>query len=50
VTEELVENQDGGIGLEYELDLEMETFEMTQMPELSRGKYLHDFKVIIENY
>ena len=45
--EKLVQEPDGRIGLEYEIDLEMETFEMTQMPQLSRGKYLHDFKVAI---
>jgi len=43
--EKLVQEPDGRIGLEYEIDLEMETFEMTQMPQLSRGKYLHDFKM-----
>merc|ERR1712018_551478 len=45
LNEKLVEAPDGRIGLEYEIDLEMETFEMTQMPQLSRGKYLHDFKM-----
>merc|ERR1712018_87050 len=45
LNEKLVETPDGRLGLEYEIDLEMETFEMTQMPQLSRGKYLHDFKM-----
>ena len=45
ITKELVNDKDGGVGLEYEMDIEMETFEMTQMPQLSHGIYVHDFKV-----
>ena len=45
VNEKLVEEDNGQLGLEYEIDVETETFELTQMPQLSRGKYLHDFKV-----
>ena len=47
INEKVVEEADGKIGLEYEIDVETETFEMFQMPQLSRGKYLHDFKVNI---
>ena len=47
INENVVEEADGKIGLEYEIDVETETFEMFQMPQLSRGKYLHDFKVNI---
>lgn len=43
--EKLVRQANGQLGLEYEIDVESETFEMTQMPQLSRGKYLHDFKM-----
>ena len=45
-----MEEADGKIGLEYEIDVETETFEMFQMPQLSRGKYLHDFKVRIVKF
>jgi len=45
INEKVVEEADGKIGLEYEIDVETETFEMFQMPQLSRGKYLHDFKM-----
>lgn len=45
INENLVEQPDGKLDLEYEIDIETETFEMTQMPKLSRGKYLHDFRV-----
>ena len=45
INEKVNEEADGKIGLEYEIDVETETFEMFQMPQLSRGKYLHDFKV-----
>ena len=31
----------------YELDITEQTLEMFQMPQLSRGKYVHDFKVHI---
>ena len=47
INEKIKEEADGKIGLEYEIDVETETFEMFQMPSLSRGKYLHDFKVHI---
>ena len=47
INEEVKQQPDGQIGLEYEIDIETETFEMFQMPQLSRGKYLHDFKVHI---
>lgn len=45
IDEELVEEPNGKLGLEYEIDVEEETFEMTQMPQLSKGRYLHDFKM-----
>jgi len=45
INEEVKQQPDGQIGLEYEIDIETETFEMFQMPQLSRGKYLHDFKM-----
>lgn len=45
INEKIKEEADGKIGLEYEIDVETETFEMFQMPSLSRGKYLHDFKM-----
>jgi hypothetical protein len=35
----------GTFELTYELDLEQETFELVQMPEVSSGGYLHDFTV-----
>lgn len=45
--------QDGTLELEYELDLEHESFELIQMPELSSGMYVHDFMLnktaIIDN-
>ena len=43
-TKELVD-ENGGIEMEYEIDVETEQFEMTQMPKLSHGIYLHDFRV-----
>ena len=45
LTEKLVKNELGRVGLEYEMDFELETYEMTKMPELSHGRYIHDFKV-----
>jgi len=36
---------DNSLELDYELDLEFEEFEEFRMPQLSRGRYLHDFKV-----
>ena len=45
VTEEDIVNENGGLRLEYEIDYEEEDFEITQMPQLSHGIYLHDFKV-----
>lgn len=45
ISEKLVRSKQGTIGMEYEMDLELETFEMTTMPEISHGKYLHDFRV-----
>lgn len=38
-------NKNGALELDYELDVEMEEFEMLQLPEISHGRYLHDFKV-----
>ena len=38
-------NKNGGIELDYELDLDLEEFESLQLPEISHGRYLHDFKV-----
>ena len=46
VTEEDIVNENGGLRLEYEIDYEEEDFEITQMPQLSHGIYLHDFKVV----
>ena len=36
---------DGGVELDYELDLDFEEFEEFQMPQISHGRYLHDFTV-----
>ena len=36
---------DGSIEFDYELDLDYEEFESFELPELSKGRYLHDFKV-----
>ncbi len=36
---------DGSVELDYELDLKFEEFEEFQMPQISHGRYLHDFKV-----
>lgn len=44
VKEDIVD-ENGGLRLEYEIDYEEEDFEITQMPTLSHGIYLHDFKV-----
>lgn len=38
-------NKNGALELDYELDVEMGEFEMLQLPEISHGRYLHDFKV-----
>ena len=38
-------NDDGTIEFDYELDLEFDEFEEFELPELSRGRYLHDFRV-----
>ena len=38
-------NSNGGIELDYELYLDLEEFESLQLPEISHGRYLHDFKV-----
>lgn len=38
-------NPNGGLELDYELDLDLEEFESLQLPEISHGRYLHDFKV-----
>ena len=38
-------NKNGGLELDYELDLDLEEFESLQLPEISHGRYLHDFKV-----
>jgi hypothetical protein len=40
-------NKNGALELDYELDVEMEEFEMLQLPEISHGRYLHDFKVLL---
>jgi hypothetical protein len=36
---------DGSIEFDYELDLDFEEFESFELPELSSGRYLHDFRV-----
>ncbi len=36
---------DGEVELDYELDLDYEEFEEFQMPQISHGRYLHDFKM-----
>lgn len=44
---------DGTIEFDYELDLEFEEFESFEMPEISRGRYFHDFifnKTIIVDF
>jgi hypothetical protein len=38
-------NEDGTFELMYEMDLEEETFELIQMPDVSSGLYVHDFTV-----
>merc|ERR1719412_578829 len=38
-------NDDGTFELSYTMDLEQETFELIQMPEISSGVYIHDFTV-----
>ncbi len=35
---------DGTVELDYELDLDYEEFEEFQLPQISHGRYLHDFK------
>ena len=35
---------DGKFELDFDIDIDLEREEL-QMPELSQGKYLHDFKV-----
>ncbi len=40
-------NKNGGLELDYELDLDLEEFESLQLPEISHGRYLHDFKVFL---
>ncbi len=36
---------DGSIEFDYELDLDFEEYESFELPELSSGRYLHDFRV-----
>ena len=36
---------DGTVEFDYEIDLDFETFEEFTLPEISHGRYLHDFKV-----
>merc|ERR1719412_1137689 len=38
-------NDDGTFELSYTMDLQQETFELIQMPEISSGIYIHDFTV-----
>jgi len=45
VEETVVQDRDGNIKVEVEVDEQMETFVIEQMPQLSRGIYLHDFKM-----
>ena len=41
---ENVENQQEQLELDFDIDVEEDKEEL-QMPELSKGKYIHDFKV-----
>lgn len=41
---EEVENQQEQLELDFDIDVEEDKEEL-QMPELSKGKYIHDFKV-----
>merc|ERR1712026_460088 len=40
-----VESTKGGLILKWEVDEEIDTYELTELPQLSRGKYIHDFKM-----
>jgi len=42
---EEVEATKGGLILKWEVDEEIDTYELTELPQLSRGKYIHDFKM-----
>jgi len=37
--------KDGTLEFDYELDLDFEEFESFELPEISHGRYIHDFKV-----
>lgn len=39
-------DKDGTIEFDYELDLVFEEFESFELPEISHGRYVHDFKVV----
>ena len=46
IHEEVEESADGsGLIFKWEMDEEVDSYEMTELPQLSRGKYIHDFKM-----
>lgn len=45
INEEVESIKDGGLILKWEVDEEVDTYELTELPQLSRGKYIHDFKM-----
>jgi len=46
INEEVEESADGsGLILKWEMDEEVDMIELTELPQLSRGKYIHDFKM-----
>ena len=45
INEEVEESADGGLLLKWEMDEEVDMYELTELPQLSRGKYIHDFKM-----
>merc|ERR1712141_319987 len=45
INEEVEESANGGLILKWEMDEEVDTYELTELPQLSRGKYIHDFKM-----
>ena len=46
VEESIEVDSDDQVKVDFTLDEEMETFVIEQMPQLSSGIYIHDFKVI----
>ena len=41
-------NADGSVEFDFELDLDFNEFESFEFPEISSGRYFHDFKVHVE--